>query len=221
MKKTLALVALATTIMVGVPAFADTTTTTTTTTKSSFFSPVLGVGRFFGKVVTMPLSAFRGSDTVVVSSADRTTTIGAQPVFVEINPAGHATIIKETVAVVPGVVTTEVTTIKVNPMHDELVNRRNDLVARATVEQARGQLSASEASGFISRINSVDDRRVALRKNEAAGAYVKEDRKTDTLGYYEEVSSILRSYDRIASDMQSESNQGDKELAATYSYIAL
>lgn len=221
LKQTLAVVAL--TSAVSLPVLADTTTTTTTTSGGNvILRPIGQTGRFFGNIITAPLRVFRATDRVAASPAGTVTVIGSQPVIIQIDRAGQPTLLKEVVAVAP-VVSTEVTTVTTitSPMHDDLLNRRNDLVARVAVEQARGQLSSGEASAFLARIENLDASRVVLRRNEAAGAYIENERACDALSYHEQVSKIYDGYDKVASDMQDESRQGDRQLAATYSYIAL
>lgn len=175
-------------------------------------------------VVALPvLAETTTTTTTTTTSTTRTTRVGSQPIVVQFDKAGNATILKTTVAVVPGTgITTEVTTVsRLVPEPDDLLNRRNDLVARVMVEQNRGQLSASEANNFLSRIQALEDSRVQLRRNEVAGMYFDGERACDTLSYHKEVRRIYNGYDSIANDMRDVSGQDDRQLAATYTYFAL
>lgn len=211
------LLAVAISAICGSAALAETTVTTTTET-SGMWAPVQSTGRFFRNVVTAPFLVFRGSSGA--QEVVRTTTIGTEPAFVQIDLQGRPTIIKSTVAYAPVSTVTVITTIK-PVIHDQFINRRNDLTARVAVEQARGQLSSGEASDFMGRLDSLEQSRVALRKNEAAGTYLNGERNCDTLSYYKEVKRLNGEFDRVANDMREVSNQDDRQLAATYSYIAL
>lgn len=174
-------------------------------------------------LAALPVLAETTTTTTTTTSTTRTTRVGSQPIVVQFDKTGNPTILKTTVAVVPGsTVTTEVTTVtRIAPEPDDLLNRRNDLVARVMVEQNRGQLSASEANNFLSRIQALEDSRVQLRRDESAGMYFDGERACDTLSYHKEVRRIYNGYDSIANDMRDVSGQDDRQLAATYAYFAL
>jgi len=91
---------------------------------------------------------------------------------------------------------------------DDLITRRDDLLARIAVEHACGKLSADESANLIARVQDVDKGRAKL-----AGPY--------TTSYFHDVKLMYRSYDRLSNDIRSDSKQGDKQLAGRYNLLTL
>jgi hypothetical protein len=123
-----------------------------------------------------------------------------------------ATVISPTTTSTTTVTTTAPVTkviekITVLPLAQEpdLIARRNDLLARIEVEKSRGRLTKAQADSFIAMVMRVDSHRPLV----ADGSRI----------YYETVKRMYKSYDRIASGMESRSGLGDRELADTYGYL--
>jgi hypothetical protein len=84
--------------------------------------------------------------------------------------------------------------------------RRDDLLARIISERASGKIDGSEADSFISRLQAIEARRP------------KDSEFAETRQYFRRALDIYCDYDQLAQDMQTESGQGNKQLAASYEY---
>jgi hypothetical protein len=91
---------------------------------------------------------------------------------------------------------------------DDLIARRNDLLARIAVERSRGKLSADESANLISRVQSIDSNRLTL-----TGA--------PTVSYFKQVKRIYRDYDRLSDDINSNAHESEQHLAGRYNYLTL
>jgi hypothetical protein len=91
---------------------------------------------------------------------------------------------------------------------DDLITRRDDLLARIAVEHARGKLSLDESNALIGRVQSIDADRAKLQA-------------PLTTGYFHQVKRMYRSYDRLSNDIKSDTKEGDKQLAGRYNYLIL
>jgi hypothetical protein len=84
--------------------------------------------------------------------------------------------------------------------------RRDDLLARIISERAAGKLDSSEADSFIARLQAIEAKRP------------KDSEFAETREYFRRALDIYCDYDKLAQDMQTESHQGNKQLAASYEY---
>lgn len=91
---------------------------------------------------------------------------------------------------------------------DDLITRRDDLLARIAVEHARGKLSLDESNSLISRVASIDSNRAKLQA-------------PCTTAYFKDVKRMYRDYDRLSNDIKSDTKEGDKQLAGRYNYLVL
>jgi hypothetical protein len=171
------------------PAVADIQEITTTTTTAA---PQFVVGVPISGQTSESFADFAGKTAVVVTS-----------------PSSQALIMGTTVSLTPiGLVTTRgavMTGLLVfNP--DDLLTRRDDLLARIAVERVNGKLSDEEANGLMARLREDDAKRSHLAPQ-------------GSTAFYKEVKGIYRDYDHVANAMKSDSKEGDKQLAGTYSCI--
>lgn len=97
-----------------------------------------------------------------------------------------------------------VVVVKVVP--EDLIVRRDDLLARIIVERANGWLSSDQADRFTDRVMTVDSTRAHLTND---GSRL----------YYQQVKDMYGGYDKIAADMETTSGKGDRELAGLYKVI--
>ena len=93
---------------------------------------------------------------------------------------------------------------------DDLITRRDDLVARILSEKASGSLSSEQSVAFLSSVqNAFEERQNLSPGSESDVDHVKA------------VKRIYRQFDRISNDIMKESKQGNKQLAGNYSYVVL
>lgn len=93
---------------------------------------------------------------------------------------------------------------------DDLITRRDDLLARIFAEKASGKLSSDQANGLIAEVQNAFAARATLSPGcEADVDHVKS------------VKRIYRSFDRISDDIKKDSRQGNRELAGQYNYVVL
>jgi hypothetical protein len=91
---------------------------------------------------------------------------------------------------------------------NDLLTRRDDLLARIFSERANGKLSADQASTLISQVQAV------LNKPCVAG-------KECNVAHARQVKFMYRDFDYAANDIRKASGQDNKQLAGTYSFIVL
>lgn len=89
---------------------------------------------------------------------------------------------------------------------DDLITRRDDLLAKVAIMQCRGQLSASAASELIARVHAIDCNRVRPVA-------------PDSTAYYREVKRLYKQFDEVANDIRDISDVPEKQVAGTYSYM--
>jgi hypothetical protein len=93
---------------------------------------------------------------------------------------------------------------------DDLITRRDDLLARIFVEKANGKLSDTQAQGLVSEVQDAYSARGTLCSgNESDVPHVKA------------VKKIYRQFDRVSNDILRDSHQGNRELAGKYTYVDL
>ncbi len=147
------------------------------------------------------------SGGVAVTQTDVTTTNTRAPMMVVTNTSGQSTTVP---AVFPIVMRRFVAlngvTIYYPCAREDMSIRRDDLLARVITERACGKIDGSEADSFISRLQAIEARRP------------KDSEFAETTEYFKRALGIYRDYDKVAQDLQTESHQGNKQLAATYSY---
>ncbi|HEY9787743.1 MAG TPA: hypothetical protein V6D17_20310 [Candidatus Obscuribacterales bacterium] len=179
LKRSSSVLALATIALAGQASLAQTTTSTATTvTESTSTAPSV-----------------------------TTTTSGTVP-FVMVQEGGTPSIIQAEVSVKPVPYVTRAGRLTAITVYtpDDLITRRDDLLARIAVMESRGQLTSTQASALIARVNSIDAARpVPVRK--------------DSTAYYKQVKSLYKAFDKVANDIRDMSGHGDRQVAGTYSYI--
>jgi hypothetical protein len=93
---------------------------------------------------------------------------------------------------------------------DDLLTRRDDLIARIISEKNNGKLSSSQADGLISEVQSAYSAKASLPAGDESD-----------VDHVKGIKRIYRSFDRISNDIVKDSRQGNKELAGKYTYIVL
>lgn len=174
------LASLATLAMAGQAALADCSSTTTTTTTTS---PVV----FVNEATIGP-----GPQLLV------TDTLGEQlmvPSILNANPVMFVT---------TGETITGFRTYTPN----DLLTRRDDLLARIFAERANGKLSADQAGTLTSQVASI------LNRPCVSGSECNVD-------HARYVKTMYRDFDYAANDIRKASGQGNKQLAGKYSFIVL
>jgi hypothetical protein len=157
------------------------------------------------------------SSPVIVSSRSCTTseacpTIGSGPGFLITNSMGQQLMIPSAQAPNPVLFVTTGAQITGFTCYrpDDLVTRRDDLLARVFAEKTNGKLSEDQANNLISEIQDT----YAERLNEPAGGECDVD-------HVKAVKKIYRNFDRVSNDILKESKQGNKQLAGNYNYVVL
>jgi len=93
---------------------------------------------------------------------------------------------------------------------DDLLTRRDDLLARIFVEKANGKLTDDQANGLIAEVeNAYADRASICLGDESCVEHVKA------------VKKIYGRFDKISNDIQRDSRQGNKQLAGKYNVLVL
>lgn len=85
---------------------------------------------------------------------------------------------------------------------DDLIKRREGLLARIAVERAHGTITEGEASDLISRMNRVSSVEASMRG--------------DGILTWKEVKDLYREFDRVGSKLDSYSDDTNRKLAGTY-----
>ena len=153
---------------------------------------------------------------VIVSSRTCTTTseakMGSGPGFLVTNAMGQQLMVPSIQTLYPiGFVTTgaEITGFTCY-RPDDLVTRRDDLLARIFAEKTNGKLSEDQANSLISEVQDT----YAERLNVPAGGECDVD-------HVKAIKKIYRNFDRVSNDILKDSKQGNKQLAGNYNYVAL
>jgi hypothetical protein len=93
---------------------------------------------------------------------------------------------------------------------DDLITRRDDLLARIFAEKANQKLSDDQANNLISEVQDAYAARASLiAGNESDVDHVKG------------VKRIYSQFDRVSNDILKASRQGNKQLAGKYNYVVL
>jgi len=91
---------------------------------------------------------------------------------------------------------------------NDLLTRRDDLIARIYAEKAMGKLSDTQASALLAEVQTVAHRSCGSTTDCGSG-------------HAKQVQSIYRDFDKVSNDIFSNSHQGNKQLAGQYSFIVL
>jgi len=108
----------------------------------------------------------------------------------------------------PTITTTDVITGFTVYRPDDLFTRRDELLARILIEQGRGKLSDEQANALFARVNSIDNQRACLSRD-------------CSVSYAKRVKDLYRQFDKVATSIQNETHDGNKQLAGRYSYIVM
>ena len=161
----------------------------------------------FAAETTVTESTTRQSGGVAVTTTDVTTVSTKAPMMVVTNTSGQSTTVP---AVFPIVLRRYIAangvTIYYPCAREDASIRRDDLLARVISERACGKIDSSEADSFIARLQAIEARRP------------KDSEFSETREYFRRALDIYCDYDQLAQDLQTESKQGNKQLAASYTY---
>ncbi len=192
---------------------ADSTTTTTTSTGSYITAPA----RFIGNAFYAPFRVFHsGSSRPEITSTITTTTyinnatIGAGPSIVVTNTSGEQLLVPSIMNANPTLFVTtgaQVTGFNIC-LPNDLLTRRDDLIARIYAEKATGKLSESQASALLAEVQTVSRRNCGPMTDSSSG-------------HAKQVQNMYRDFDKVSNDIFANSRQGNKQLAGKYSFIVL
>jgi len=93
---------------------------------------------------------------------------------------------------------------------DDLITRRDDLLARIFAEKANGKLSDDQANGLIAEVQGA----YAARANLSNG-------DESDVDHVKGVKRMYSQFDRISNDIKKASGQGNRQLAGKYNYVVL
>jgi hypothetical protein len=93
---------------------------------------------------------------------------------------------------------------------DDLITRRDDLLARIFAEKATGKLSADQANDLIAEVQTAFAERDGLTKGDESD-----------VDHVKGVKRIYKAFDRASNDIQKQSHQGNRQLAGKYNYVVL
>lgn len=146
------------------------------------------------------------SPTVFVNGA----TCGVGPSLLITNPIGEQVVIPSVRNVNPVMfVTTGAQIVGFSTyLPNDLLTRRDDLIARIFAEKATGKLSDSQASSLIAEVQNVS-RMPYSTDNETVTSHCRQ------------VKRMYLDFDRVSNDIQRDSHQGNRQLAGNYSFIVL
>lgn len=191
---------------------ADSTTTTTSTG-----SYITAPARFIGNAFYAPFRVFRGgSSRPEITSTTTTTTyinnatLGAGPGIVVTNTSGEQLLVPSVMNANPVLFVTtgaQVTGFNIY-LPNDLLTRRDDLIARIYAEKATGKLSESQAGALLAEVQTVSRRSYGLTTD-------------NSTGHAKLVQHMYRDFDKVSNDIFSNSHQGNKQLAGQYSFIVL
>ena len=149
----------------------------------------------------------RQAGGVEVTTTSVTTASTKAPMMVVTNNSGQSTTVP---AVFPILlrryVASNGVTIYYPCAREDASIRRDDLLARIISERSAGKIDSSEADSFIARLQSIEAKRP------------KDSEFAETREYFRRALDIYCDYDKLAQDLQTESGQGNKQLAASYEY---
>jgi len=109
----------------------------------------------------------------------------------------------------PGAVISGANSVQVlMPNWSDLIRRRNDLIARVTVEKNMGALCPADAQAFLDKIAAIDALRAQLPNDNSVCNWAM-------------VKKLYKSYDRLAYALRDLTGLKDRQLAQSYTVIAL
>lgn len=131
-----------------------------------------------------------------------------QKPFVVIDSKGCPTVLNSKVSINPIPYVTTVGCLQAITLFtpDDLITRRDDLLAKIAMMQCRGQLSAGAAGELIARVHAID----SLRPRPV---------QKDSTAYYKLVKRLYKDFDNVANDIRDMTDVPEKQIAGTYSYI--
>jgi hypothetical protein len=126
------------------------------------------------------------------------------PTFIIPGPSfQQPNVIQSVIVPVPGFVTTTAQIVGIKLYKpDDLLARRDGLVARICVERDAGTISSSEANDLLTRIQNVDSTEASMK---ASGMLT-----------FREVKKLYGRYDKIGSDLDYFSTDHKKVIAGSY-----
>jgi len=167
----------------------------------------LGALPVFAAETTVTETTTRQSGGVEVSTQSVTTTSTKAPMMVVTNTSGQSTTVPAVFPIIlKRYVASNGVTIYYPCMREDPSIRRDDLLARIISERTAGKIDSSEADAFIARLQSIEAKRP------------RADEFAETRAYFRRALDIYCDYDKLAQDLQTESHQGNKQLAASYEY---
>lgn len=170
------------------PAFADTIQTTETIRSQKA-----------GVAVT--------TTTTTVEDASVVKIINGEPTMVVTDTSGRQTIVPAIFPILKAKYTAANGIVIFYPSaRGDVSIRRDDLLARVIMERTNGHISASQADGFIARLQNLD----SLNNKKITDF--------ETRQYSEQVREIFNGMDKLASDMETSSKMGSRETSNTYGY---
>jgi hypothetical protein len=93
---------------------------------------------------------------------------------------------------------------------DDLITRRDDLLARIFAEKANGKLSDDQANGLIAQVEGAFAARADLCNGDESD-----------VDHVKGVKRMYSQFDRISNDIKKASGQGNRQLAGKYNYVVL
>ncbi|MBS1989620.1 MAG: hypothetical protein JSS83_03830 [Cyanobacteria bacterium SZAS LIN-3] len=161
----------------------------------------------FAAETTVSESTTRQAGGVEVTTTSVTTISTKAPMMVVTNTSGQSTTVPAVFPILlKRYVASNGVTIYYPCAREDASIRRDDLLARIISERAAGKLDSSEADSFIARLQAIEAKRP------------KDSEFAETREYFRRALDIYCDYDKLAQDMQTESHQGNKQLAASYEY---
>ena len=156
---------------------------------------------------TTVIESSRRAGGVTVTDTTVTTTSTKAPMMTVTNTSGQTTTVPAVFPIVlKRYVASNGVTIYYPCAREDASIRRDDLLARIISERSAGKIDGSEADSFIARLQAIQARRP------------KDSEFSDTREYWRRALDIYCDYDKLAQDLQTESAQGNKQLAASYEY---
>ena len=188
-------------------------TTTTTSSGSYITAPV----RFIGNAFYAPFRVFHsGSSRPEITSTTTTTTyinnatIGAGPGIVVTNTSGEQLLVPSIMNANPTLFVTtgaQVTGFNIY-LPNDLLTRRDDLIARIYAEKATGKLSEAQANALLAEVQTVSRRNCGPMLDSSTG-------------HAKQIQHMYRDFDKVSNDIFANSRQGNRQLAGKYSFIVL
>jgi hypothetical protein len=161
---------------------------------------------FHSKTSTPEIAATTTTTTTFTNGA----TIGAGPSILVTNISGEQLMIPSISNANPVMFVTtgaQITGFNVF-LPNDLLTRRDDLIARIYAEKANGKLSDSQVSSLLAEVQTVS--RMPCSANAEC-----------SVSHAKQVQRMYRDFDKVSNDIFSDSHQGNKQLAGKYSFIVL